>query len=68
VEPLITESLTAPAIATASDHAIWLYRVAQGRRDGATPLAIFASGHLPPRAEARFNLGHFDYANYALIP
>jgi hypothetical protein len=68
VEPLIAESLVAPAMATAGDHAIWLYRVAQGRRDGATPLAIFASGHLPPRAEARFDLGHFDYANYALIP
>ena len=69
VEPLLRESLTAPAIDTASDHALWLYRIAQTRmHPERADLLIFASGHLPYRADARFNLNHWDYANYALIP
>ncbi|WP_213982417.1 hypothetical protein [Sphingomonas sp. dw_22] len=71
VEPLIRESLSMPAIPTAaneagSDHAIWLYRVAL--QQSRPPNLIFASGHLPDRGDARFNLNHWDNANYALIP
>ena len=70
VEPLVRESLDMPAIATASEEAVWLYRVAQNRMDPAhpAPVMIFASGHLPYRGDARFNLNYWDYANYALIP
>jgi hypothetical protein len=68
VEPLIRESLNAPAINTDSDHTIWLYRVAHSGMS-ATPgsTLLFANGHLPYRADARFNLNYWDHANYALI-
>ncbi|WP_310497041.1 hypothetical protein [Sandarakinorhabdus sp.] len=68
VEPLIRESLSAPAIDTSSNHVVWFYRIAQNRMAGKTPLALFASGHLPYRGDARWNLGHFNFANYALNP
>jgi hypothetical protein len=34
----------------------------------AADILLFASGHLPYRGDARFNLSHWNYANYALIP
>lgn len=68
VEPLLRESFTAPAIRTSSNHAIWLYRIAQTRMSDDADILLFASGHLPYRADARFNLSHWNYANYALIP
>ncbi len=68
VEPLLVESFRAPAIDTSSDHAIWYYRIAQTAMNGGEEIAFFASGHLPYRADARFNLSHYDFANYALIP
>lgn len=68
VEALLRASLTAPAIDTASDHCIFLYRIAQDRMAGRNDCVIFASGHLPVAAEARFNLAHWDFANFALIP
>lgn len=70
VEPLIRESFVMPAIEAASEEAIWFYRIAQNRMStpAPAPVAIFASGHLPYRGDARFNLNYWDYANYALIP
>ncbi len=68
VEPLLRESYSAPAINTDSDHAIWLYQIAQTSIARKPPALLFASGHLPYRADARFNLSHWNYANYALIP
>ena len=68
VEPLLRESFGAPAIDTDSDHAVWLYRVAQTRKAGEADILVFASGHLPYRGDARFNLNHWNYANYPLIP
>lgn len=69
VEPLLRESFSAPAIDTDSNHAIWLYRIVQTRMAGnRADILLFASGHLPYRGDARFNLNHWDYANYALIP
>lgn len=69
-EPLLRESFDMPAIETASAEAVWLYRIAQNRKDPShpAPVMIFASGHLPYRGDARFNLNYWDYANYALIP
>jgi hypothetical protein len=32
------------------------------------PILLFASGQMPYRGDARFNLNHWDNANYALIP
>jgi hypothetical protein len=68
VEPLLRESFAAPAIDTESDHAVWLYRIAQTRRAGNEDILVFASGHLPYRGDARFNLNHWNFANYPLIP
>jgi hypothetical protein len=68
VEPLLRESFGAPAIDTDSDHLIWLYRVAQTRMAGKEDILVFASGHLPYRGDARFNLNHWNYANFPLIP
>jgi hypothetical protein len=69
-EPLIRESFDMPAVETASPEAVWLYRIAQNRMDPAhpAPVMLFASGHLPYRGDARFNLNYWNYANYALIP
>jgi hypothetical protein len=68
VEPLLRESFAAPAIDTDSDHAIWLYRIAETRMANRADILLFASGHLPYRGDARFNLNHWNYANYPLIP
>lgn len=68
VEPLLRESYVAPAIDTDSDHAIWLYRIAQTRMAGEADILLFASGHLPYRGDARFNLNHWNFANFSLIP
>lgn len=72
VEPMLQESLLAPAIPTkpgepGADHALWLYRVAS-LPPGRVPLLIFANGNLPYRGDARFDLHHWDQANYALNP
>jgi hypothetical protein len=75
VEPLIRESLSAPAIRSASNEVVWLYAVAENLIEGAKatvdasrpdPYLIFASGNLPYRADARFNLHRWNYANFAL--
>jgi hypothetical protein len=75
VEPLLRESLSAPAIRTASDEVIWLYSVAENLIEGAKaaaaadrpdPYLLFAAGNLPYRADARFNLHRWNYANFAL--
>ncbi len=75
VEPLVRESLTAPAIRSGSNEVIWLYAVAENLIDGAKasgdperpdPYLIFAAGNLPYRADACFNLHRWNYANFAL--
>ena len=75
VEPLLRESLSAPAIRSASNEVVWLYAVAENLIEGAAaaadearpdPYLIFASGNLPYRADARFNLHRWNYANFAL--
>lgn len=75
VEPLVRESLTAPAIRSASNEVIWLYSVAENLIEGARasgdpnrpdPYLIFAAGNLPYRADARFDLHRWNYANFAL--
>jgi hypothetical protein len=75
VEPLLRESLSTPAIRSASNEVVWLYAVAENMiagikasaDDGITdPYLIFASGNVPYRADARFNLHRWNYANFAL--
>jgi hypothetical protein len=75
VEPLIRESLTAPAIRSASNEVVWLYAVAETMIAGVKaaadpakpdPFLIFVSANLAYRGNARFNLHRWNYANYAL--
>ena len=71
VEPLLRQSLAAPAIETASDELVWLYAVAENRLAAADPQPperyhLFVSGHLAFAADARFNLHRFDAANVAI--
>ncbi len=77
LEPLIRESLAAPAFVADSPHIFWLYAVADNAMaielppgpDAPPPPAryyAFASANLAYRADARFNLHHWDYANLAL--
>jgi hypothetical protein len=79
LESLLRDGLTRPPMVTdppapEKDRAmVWLYRVAEHAiavDAGATPrpYLAFASGHIPPRADARFDLFRFDYANVALVP
>ncbi|MFL6783059.1 MAG: hypothetical protein ACJ8FE_04410 [Sphingomicrobium sp.] len=75
VEPLVRESLSAPAIRTASAEVVWLYAVAENLIAATEALAddlrpdpylIFSSANLAYRADARFNLHRWNYANFAL--
>jgi hypothetical protein len=75
IEPLLRESLAAPSLAAASPEVLWLYAVADNRiaiELGAPgtvppdPYFAFASSNLAYRADARFNLHRWDYANIAL--
>jgi hypothetical protein len=74
VEGLVRESLCYPPIDTQLDEFVWLYRVRENRMaielGSATPkprsYVVFASGHLPYRADAQFDLGYWNYGNYAL--
>jgi hypothetical protein len=69
--PIDTAARVDPGENTARGEVVWLYRVRENKRAvdlGGTPRSyiVFASGHLPYRADAQFDLGRFDYGNYAL--
>ena len=56
-----------------SEEMLWLYQVRENIESidkeevlTARPYLIFTSGHVPYQGDARFNLSHWDYANYAL--
>ncbi|MEL7444402.1 MAG: hypothetical protein AAGK02_01155 [Pseudomonadota bacterium] len=75
VEPLLRESLSAPALRSANNEVVWLYAVAANRMAGAVaagdpdtadPYLVFARGDIAYRGNARFNLHRWDYANFAL--
>ena len=74
-EGLVRESLVYPPIDTQNPEMVWLYRIRENRMaiDFAAAGAkrprsylAFASGHLPYRADAQFDLGYWNYSNYAL--
>lgn len=75
LEGLIRESVVFPRIDVRSGEMIWLYRIRENHQPPAAPgppparlpgYVVFASGHLPYRANARYDLAYFDYANYAI--
>jgi hypothetical protein len=75
VEQLLRDSLAYPAILANSKDVVWLYAVAENAIEAAKrtadpqkvqPFHVFASGHVGYRADARFNLHRWNYANFAL--
>jgi hypothetical protein len=72
---LVRESADYPPIDTERHELVWLYRVRENRRaidvSTTTPrprsFCVFASGHMPYRAEARFDAAYMNYGNYALL-
>ena len=76
LEPLLRQSMDYPPINTQSGEMVWLYRVQENRvaidfsKESSAPgprsYLVFSTGHLPYQADAQFDLGHYDYANYAL--
>jgi len=72
VEQLVRSSLLYGPIDLSEHEVIWLYRVREnvlGKNASAPthPFIIFANGHLPPMGVGRFNLGHWNYSNYAIL-
>jgi hypothetical protein len=74
LEDLVRESLTYPPIDTQGREVVWLYRVRENRMaidfapgtQRPRSYLVFASGHLPYRADAQFDLGYWNYGNFAL--
>lgn len=70
VWPLANAALAYPPIRTDGDEVCWLYYVrenADGSAGSTSPYVIFASGHSPYAADARFDLAYWDFANFALV-
>lgn len=70
---LLRESFDYPPIDLASGELVWLYEVRQNRErldhrmsPAPTPCLVFASGHVPYRADARVGVSRWDYAHVAL--
>ena len=74
LEELVRQSFAFPPIDTRLEEAVWLYEV----RDNLLPspavtvpapqvCVVFSSGHLPYRADARFDLAYWNYANFARV-
>ncbi len=75
LEALLRESQGYPPIDAQSGEMVWLYRVRENQMaidfantaSVSQPYLVFASGHLSYIGDAQFDLGHYDYANYALV-
>jgi hypothetical protein len=74
LDDLVRESVSYPPIETQGKEVLWLYAVRENRMQGdfgsvaPRPRAylVFASGHLPYRADAQFDLAYWNYSNFAL--
>jgi hypothetical protein len=67
VEFLLRASLPYGAIDVSNHEVIWLYQVRENVLGNTRSYAIFANGHIPPIALGRFNLGRWNYSNYAIL-
>lgn len=74
VSELFRQSYAFPPIELARAETIWLYEVRDNLLPPTTPTAaapqaylIFTSGHIPYRADARYELAYWNYANYARV-
>ncbi|HEX3083356.1 MAG TPA: hypothetical protein VHP99_02435 [Pyrinomonadaceae bacterium] len=67
VEDLLRASQRYGAIDVSNHEVIWLYQVRENVLGNTSPYAIFANGHIPPIGLGRFNLGRWNYSNYAIL-
>ncbi len=69
VDELVRSSTLYGAIDLSEHQVIWLYRVRENvlGKSLTHPFIIFASGHMPPMGTGRYNLGHWNYSNYAIL-
>jgi hypothetical protein len=72
VEYLIRESMLYASIDLNDHEVIWLYQVRENVLGGSASApvhsyVIFANGHIPPINLGRFNLGRWNYSNYAIL-
>jgi hypothetical protein len=67
LQALLELSLVGEPIDPASQEFVWTYLVRQNTEatPPVQPYLVFASGHLPPIAEAVSDLSRFDVSNYA---
>jgi hypothetical protein len=72
VQSLIFESFRCPPIEPGSRELIWLYNVRTNRqtidnagRSALQAYLVFATGHLPYRGNARFDVNRWNYSNYS---
>ena len=69
VQPLLRESYRYDPVDLQSDEFFWLYQVRDNReaiatgRAAPTPYLLFASGHMPFRGQARYDVARSDYSN-----
>ena len=73
VASLVHLSMDYPPIDLSSNVLVWLYRVRekgqeidQGVINAGADYVIFATGHIPPRSAARFDVSHWSYSNYTI--
>jgi hypothetical protein len=68
---LLQESFDYPPIDVNSEIVVWLYLVrenAQASLSSAQPpqsYLVFASGHMPYRGEARYDVHHWNFGNFS---
>jgi hypothetical protein len=75
-ESLLADSLHYSPVDLSNDQQmIWLYMIREnlqaassGGANAPAPALLFTSGHIPYQAEPHWNLSHWNFANFALIP
>jgi hypothetical protein len=73
LEPLIQESFLYRPVDLADQQMIWLYAIRENMQSVSTnavqrPVAclVFATGHIPYKGNAHFDLSRWDFANFEL--
>lgn len=71
VPPLLRLARSFPPIRVGDPELVWLYLVHENRQPApglppAQPYLVFALGRVPCQVVPRFDVSHWDYANYAL--
>ena len=74
LEELLRQSFAFPPIDTRRGEAVWLYEIRDNLLPPATVVEpepqvciVFTSGHMPYRADARFDLAYWNYSNFARV-